>query len=81
MSENPKAAMVIVIWNKKSYVMELLKSLRNIDYDNHDIIVVDNASTDDTCRTIREQFPHILLIVNSENPAEQVGRTPLDFVR
>ena len=67
MSENPKVAIVIVTWNKKSYVMELLTSLRSINYDNHDIIVVDNASTDDTCQTIREQFPHVNLIVNSEN--------------
>src|SRR3990167_3516652 len=67
MSENPKVAIVIVTWNKKSYVMELLTSLRNINYDNHDIIVVDNASTYDTCQAIREQFPHVNLIVNSEN--------------
>ena len=67
MSENPKVAIVIVTWNKKSYVMGLLQSLRDIDYDNHDIIVVDNASTDDTCRAIREQFPQVNLIVNSEN--------------
>lgn len=67
MSENPKVAIVIVTWNKKSYVMELLTSLRNINYDNLDIIVVDNASTDDTCQAIREQFPHVNLIVNSEN--------------
>ncbi|MEW6145501.1 MAG: glycosyltransferase family 2 protein [Thermodesulfobacteriota bacterium] len=67
MSENPKVAIVIVTWNKKSYVLELLTSLRSINYDNHDIIVVDNASTDDTVRTLREQFPHVNLIVNSEN--------------
>ncbi|HVY55150.1 MAG TPA: glycosyltransferase family 2 protein, partial [Thermodesulfobacteriota bacterium] len=67
MSVNPKVAIVIVTWNKKSYVMELLESLRNIDYDNHDVIVVDNASTDDTCRTIREKFPAVKLIENPEN--------------
>ncbi len=67
MSDHPKVAIVIVTWNKISYVMELLTSLRSINYDNHDIIVVDNASTDDTCQTIREQFPHVNLIVNSEN--------------
>jgi hypothetical protein len=67
MSRNPKVAIVIVTWNKKSYVLDLLMSLRNIDYDNHDIIVVDNASTDDTCESIREQFPYVNLIVNSEN--------------
>ncbi len=67
MSENPKVAIVIVTWNKKSYVMELLGSLRNINYDNLDIIVVDNASTDDTCQAVREQFPNVYLIENPEN--------------
>jgi len=65
--ENPRVAIVIVTWNNKDYVIELLTSLKTINYNNHDIFVVDNASTDNTCESIRAQFPHVNLIVNPEN--------------
>lgn len=64
---SPKVAIVIVNWNKKDYVLNLLNSLKNINYDNHEIIVVDNASTDGSVEAIREKYPNICLIVNSEN--------------
>lgn len=64
---NPKVAVVIVNWNKKDYVINLLNSLKDIDYNNYEIIVVDNASTDDSVRAIEEGFPHVTLIVNKEN--------------
>src|SRR5581483_526627 len=64
---NPKVAIVIVNWNKKSYVLSLLNSLREIDYGNCEIIVVDNASTDGSVEAIKEQFPDITLLVNSKN--------------
>lgn len=67
MSENPKVAIVILTWNKKDYVIELLKSIRDIDYDNYDLILVDNASTDGTSEAVTEQFPYVHIIKNSEN--------------
>lgn len=67
MPSDPKVAIVIVNWNKKSYVRNLLNSLREINYDNHEITVVDNASGDGSVEAIKEQFPNVNLIVNSNN--------------
>lgn len=67
MSVNPKVAIIIVNWNKRDDAINLLTSLKNINYDNHDIILVDNASTDDSVKTIRKQFPDIELVENPEN--------------
>lgn len=64
---NPKVAIIILNWNKKDYVLALLKSLREIHYDNFDIIVVDNASTDGSVGAIRELLPEVRIIVNPEN--------------
>ncbi|NWF97483.1 MAG: glycosyltransferase family 2 protein [Nitrospirae bacterium] len=64
---NPKVAIVIVNWNKKEFVLRLLTQLQMIDYDNFDIIIVDNASTDGSVEAIRERFPNLKLIVNKEN--------------
>lgn len=71
MNENtgnsPKVAIIILTWNKKSYVINLLTTIDKIIYQNHEIIVVDNASTDGTCEAIRKEFPNVQLIVNSQN--------------
>lgn len=60
---------IIVTWNKKDYVLQLLASLDGLDYprDKLDVVVVDNASNDGTVEAIREQYPTINLICNPEN--------------
>jgi len=65
----PKVLIIIVTWNKKFYVLQLLNSLKNINYPNEaiDIVVVDNASNDDTVPAIQQQYPQVHLIQNSEN--------------
>ena len=63
----PKVCVIIVNWNKKDYVLRLLEALRHIDYNNYDVVVVDNASTDGSAEAIREKFPEVLLIQNKEN--------------
>jgi hypothetical protein len=67
MLSSPKVAIVIVNWNKKDYLLSLLNSLRNIDNENYEIVVVDNASTDGSSEAIRYQFPNIHTIVNPQN--------------
>ncbi|MER3447007.1 MAG: hypothetical protein C4291_09265 [Candidatus Dadabacteria bacterium] len=67
MPSYPKVSIVIVNWNKKDYAINLLNSLRDINYDNYEITVVDNASEDGSVETIKEKFPEINLIVNSRN--------------
>lgn len=65
----PKVLVIIVTWNKKFYVLQLLESLVKINYptDALDIVVVDNASNDDTVPAIQQQYPQVRLIQNSEN--------------
>lgn len=45
-------------------VLSVQKALQNID---GEIIVVDNASADDSCAMMRERFPDITLIANKDN--------------
>ena len=64
----PRLSIVIVVWNAKKYVIECLQSLRERCSDTcHEVIVVDNASTDGTPDLIAEDFPEFKLIRNSEN--------------
>jgi hypothetical protein len=64
---SPKVAVIILNWNKKDDTLKLLRSLEGLDYDNHDTVVVDNASTDGSAEAIREQFPGVELVVNTDN--------------
>ena len=62
-----KVAIVIVTWNKKSDVLNLLGALKSLNYDNFDIIVVDNASTDRSADEVASVYPDVTLIINTEN--------------
>lgn len=65
----PKILIIIVTWNKKSYVLDLLASLTCIDYSLKavDILVVDNASEDNTVAAINAAYPYVTVISNEEN--------------
>ncbi len=69
MENSIRILVIIVTWNKKAYVMALLNALKKIDYPKEaiDILVVDNASVDDTCMAIKTDFPDVKIISNSEN--------------
>lgn len=71
MDKNPQARILIIVvtWNKKKYVLELLDAIHHLDYPRQllDVVVIDNASTDGSVEAIKTQFPHIQLICNPEN--------------
>jgi N-acetylglucosaminyl-diphospho-decaprenol L-rhamnosyltransferase len=62
-------SIVIVSWN----VCDLLRRCLHSIFDHLDstltleVIVVDNASSDDSVSMVREAFPHVRLIVNADN--------------
>jgi len=43
---NPRVTIITLNWNGWQDTIECLESLYHVDYDNYDIILVDNASTD-----------------------------------
>lgn len=69
MSASPTVLVIIVTWNKKAYVVDLLQSLQNLRYPSErlDVVVVDNASSDGTAEVLQRDFPGIHVIENSEN--------------
>ncbi len=68
MNETPKILVIIVTWNKKRYLLDLLDSLSLLAYPRQhlDILVVDNASTDGTVEALQER-DDITLLRNPEN--------------
>ncbi len=69
MKSTAKILIIIVTWNKKEYVIDLLKSLSSLSFPEKqlDILVIDNASNDGTVEALKTKFKHIKLIQNTEN--------------
>ncbi len=66
-TDNPAVAIIIVAWNGKDDTLECLKSLRGLTYSNHQIILVDNGSTDGTVAAVRSGFPDVTILEMARN--------------
>ena len=67
MNSSPSVYVVVLTYNHYDDTRECLLSLRESDYANAHVVVVDNASSDGTADKIREEFPEVILIENSRN--------------
>jgi len=72
MSENAenqvyRIACVIVAYNNGSNIENLLEALFNQSKPIEEIIVVDNASSDDTAQVLSERLPQVTLLANTCN--------------
>ena len=66
-SNQPFISIIIPHWNGIDILSECLDSLKHSTYEDKEIIVVDNASTDGSQAWIKENRPEITLIENDDN--------------
>jgi GT2 family glycosyltransferase len=64
-----KIVIVVLNYNTKKEILDCLDSVSELKKNGHEIsvLVVDNASTDGSSRTISKKFPQIPLIQNNKN--------------
>jgi len=60
-------SIIIVNWNAKKYLKSCIDSLLAQTYQNYEIIVVDNASSDDSVKFLEKEFSSIKIIKNKKN--------------
>ena len=63
----PKVSIVIPHWNNVEVLSECLKSIRSSNFSDFEVIVVDNASTDNSVQYVKSNFPEVKLIENGVN--------------
>ena len=59
---SPKVSVIIVNYNGKELLEKCLESLLQINYDNFDVIIVDNNSTDNSIDFLTKNYPSIIII-------------------
>lgn len=63
-----KIFIVVLTWNRRDLVNEALESIyKTISKHEFKIIVVDNASKDDTVKFIKDKYSTVTLLVNKDN--------------
>jgi GT2 family glycosyltransferase len=72
MVNNPRAPtplvyVVTLTWNQRDDTLSCLESLGQMSYPNFRIILVDNASTDDTVAVVRRRFAEVEVMANPTN--------------
>ncbi|MCB9149497.1 MAG: glycosyltransferase family 2 protein [Caldilineaceae bacterium] len=65
--EKPLASIIIVTYNAMPYIDNCLTAVLREAQAQHEIIVIDNASTDGTGPYIQQQFPAVRLVCNRMN--------------
>ncbi|MEL7256878.1 MAG: glycosyltransferase family 2 protein [Pseudomonadota bacterium] len=60
-------SIVIVNWNTRDILHDCLQSIASETTLPHEVIVIDNASTDGSADMVRQDFPDVVLIANTDN--------------
>jgi GT2 family glycosyltransferase len=63
----PLVSIVILNYNGANYLQQFLPSVLATQYSNFEVVVADNASTDNSIALIKEKFPAVKIITNATN--------------
>lgn len=70
----PLVTIFILTWNRKNDVINAIKSIEQQTYNNYEILIVDNASTDGTVELVKKTFPNARVVVLDKNYGCVIGR-------
>ncbi len=73
LEENPLISIVIVNYNGDKHLPDLLDSLKRQTYTQHEIIIVDNRSTDNSCQWVKTHYPEVRLLELKRNTGFAAG--------
>ena len=67
MAQRSSVAITIVTFNSSPYIRRCLEHALHQDYENLSLVVVDNASSDNTAEILREFEGHARIVYNAKN--------------
>jgi hypothetical protein len=66
-SEKPRVSVVVVNYNGKHFLSDCFSAIFRQIYPPSEVIMVDNASRDDSLDFVRDNFPQVTVLVNEAN--------------
>src|SRR4051812_665919 len=63
----PKLSLIILNWNGRDHLVKCLESIKAQIPAGHEVIVVDNASADDSLEVARKIYPSLTIIPLKSN--------------
>ena len=76
-NKNPKISIITPIYNKEKYILRYLRSIQNQFFDDIEIILIDDFSTDKTVNIIekyKKKDGRIVLIKHNKNKGTLISR-------
>jgi GT2 family glycosyltransferase len=67
MKQKDLVSVIIVNWNGMQWLSDCFNSLAKQDWENYEIIFVDNASRDNSVAWVRKHFPRTICVTNKQN--------------
>ena len=74
---NPKITIIIPVYNKEKYILRILRSIQNQNFENIEIIFSDDSSKDNSIKLIekyQKEDPRIKLIKHDSNVGTLINR-------
>ena len=65
--EESKTSIIILNYNAGKLLLDCVESITRTNHENYEIILVDNASNDNSHIECKKKFPQLRLVENSEN--------------
>jgi len=60
-------SIIIVNWNIRRLLCRCLDSIKeNLHGINYEVIIIENASTDDSVKVVREKYPWVRMVENKK---------------
>ena len=58
---------IVLNWNGKVLLEDCLGTLEKVEYNNYNVLVVDNGSSDDSVEFVQSQFPRVEVLQLDQN--------------
>lgn len=66
-SNSPLVSIVVLNYNTSGLLDKFIPRIQETEYNNFEIVVVDNASTDNSVELVKERFPDVKVICHDSN--------------
>ena len=64
---SPKVSVLVLNWFYYERTIHCVKSILDSDYDNFEVIIIDNDSQNDSVKELKKAFPNLRIIASQKN--------------